>query len=261
LLTALSSIEDAETFLQDYYDYTPIDFIIIDSQSDQRVGNLSQILRNLGRQALSHSKIIQLFTPSAAAAGQSPFDSSTMGVIKILKPPRSLRLLQKLAELKDPLNPAAVAPRSSKDSLLLAESTPRTLFGNVLIAEDNPVAQQLLVKQLQRYDLKAVTTNNGAEAVAEWERREPGYFSVALFDHHMPICDGVEATKRIRALENERNVSAFLPICALSADCQVSTKQLCLSAGMNAFFSKPLRKADLAMLLSMFGSASQSMES
>ena len=77
----------------------------------------------------------------------------------------------------------------------------------------------------------------------------------------MPLCDGVEATKRLRNLEAKRKAQVILPsmilfqrassfnhqlfalVVALSADCQDSTKQLCLSAGMNAFFSKPLRKS------------------
>ena len=77
----------------------------------------------------------------------------------------------------------------------------------------------------------------------------------------MPVCDGVEAAKRLRMLESVRKLSVMLPsascaitpslpinvklplVVALSADCQDSTKQLCLSAGMNAFFSKPLRKS------------------
>jgi len=129
----------------------------------------------------------------------------------------------------------------------------RTLFGNILIAEDNPVAQKLLVRQLQRYDLNVVATSNGEEAIAEWERHDPGYFSLAMFDHHMPVCDGVEAAKRLRSLENRRKVLEPLPIVALSADCQESTKMLCLSAGMNLFLSKPLKKSDLASLLTTYG--------
>jgi len=125
----------------------------------------------------------------------------------------------------------------------------RTLFGNVLIAEDNVIAQKLLVKQLERYQLNITATSNGNEAVLEWEQHEPGYFGIALFDHHMPICDGIEAAKRIRLAESRRKTPIRLPIVALSADCQESTKQLCLSAGMNAFLSKPLRKDDLLGLL------------
>ena len=60
----------------------------------------------------------------------------------------------------------------------------------------------------------------------------------------MPICDGVEAAKRLRRLECKRKASVLLPIVALSADGQESTKQLCLSAGMNVFFKKPLKSSE-----------------
>ncbi|KAG6826299.1 hypothetical protein H0H92_000385 [Tricholoma furcatifolium] len=52
----------------------------------------------------------------------------------------------------------------------------------VLVAEDNPIARQLLVKQLQRLQLHVIATGNGEEALAEWNARGPGYFSAALFD-------------------------------------------------------------------------------
>lgn len=109
----------------------------------------------------------------------------------------------------------------------------------------------------------------------EWESHEPGYFSVALFDHRTyksgrafsdidvpsqtcPYATGwkhaseYECSKindaRLRyclvcTLITQIYVSKRIPpVVALSADCQESTKQLCLSAGMNAFFSKPLRR-------------------
>jgi CheY-like chemotaxis protein len=58
----------------------------------------------------------------------------------------------------------------------------------------------------------------------------------------MPICDGVEAARRIRQAEERRAVHTALPIVALSADAQESTKKMCLSNGFTAFFSKPLKK-------------------
>jgi CheY-like chemotaxis protein len=51
---------------------------------------------------------------------------------------------------------------------------------------DNPIANQLLVRQLQRYKLNVVSTTDGEAAFKEWEKREPGFFTFALFDHRTP---------------------------------------------------------------------------
>lgn len=48
---------------------------------------------------------------------------------------------------------------------------------------DNPIANQLLVRQLQRYKVNVVSTTDGEAAFKEWEKREPGFFTFALFDH------------------------------------------------------------------------------
>lgn len=254
-VTTISNLQDAEMFLRNFSNlHAPLDFIILDDQSDEHANDLAHFLRSLHVSALQDTKIIHLYTPTTNLSRQSIFGTSTPGVVKMTKPPRQARLLQTLAGLKNLPNaiPSVSSTEVSKAVQNVAAAQ-RTLYGNVLIAEDNPIAQQLLVKQLQRYQLNVTATSNGNEAISEWESRDPGYFTVALFDHHMPICDGVEAAKRIRMLENKRKCQVILPIVALSADCQESTKQLCLSAGMNAFFSKPLKKSDLISLLSMFG--------
>ncbi|PBL00451.1 histidine kinase [Armillaria gallica] len=258
-VTAISNLQDAEMFLRSFSNlHAPLDFIILDDQSDEHANDLAHFLRSLHVSALQDTKIIHLYTPTTNLSRQSIFGTSTPGVVKMTKPPRQARLLQTLAGLKNLPNaiPSVSSTEVSKAMQNVAAAQ-RTLYGNVLIAEDNPIAQQLLVKQLQRYQLNVTATSNGNEAISEWESRDPGHFTVALFDHrkwsYMPICDGVEAAKRIRMLENKRKCQVMLPIVALSADCQESTKQLCLSAGMNAFFSKPLKKSDLISLLSMFG--------
>ncbi|KIK70394.1 hypothetical protein GYMLUDRAFT_89430 [Collybiopsis luxurians FD-317 M1] len=252
----ISTVADTETYLRNLgNDHAPVDFVILDDQSESRAEELGKFIHSLHYDMLQETKVIHLYTPTTSLSGRSIFGSNSPSVIKMTKPPRKARLLQTLAGLKNLPNTLSAAPSSDVNQALedLAAAQ-RTLYGNVLIAEDNPIAQDLLVKQLERYHLNVIATGNGNEAIAEWEAHEPGYFSVALFDHHMPICDGVEASKKLRIMENKRKVPVILPIVALSADCQESTKQLCLSAGMNAFFSKPLRKSDLASLLSMFGS-------
>ncbi|CDO70926.1 hypothetical protein BN946_scf184829.g34 [Trametes cinnabarina] len=257
--SAVPNIDEAERFVRTFeYAAQPLDFVLLDDQSETRADDLARTLRSLPYPALQDTKIIHLFTPTTDNLAGAPMlrnDTETIpGIVRMTKPPRQAKLLQLLATLKNVLDQVPIRPIVNASELREEEAlAQRTLFGNVLIAEDNPVAQKLLIKQLERYDINVVATSNGEEAIAEWERHEPGYFSVALFDHHMPICDGVEACKRIRILEGKRKVPILLPIVALSADCQESTKQLCLSAGMNGFFSKPLRKKDLLSLLGMFG--------
>ncbi|KAF7324347.1 Histidine kinase [Mycena venus] len=254
-VTLVSSLADAEMRLRDFgSSHAPLDFVFLDDQSETHADEMAAFLRSLGVPALQETRIIHMYTPTMNRSSHSIFSSNTPSVVKMTKPPRQARILQTLAGLKDLPNAMSSTQYSHIARALEDLSTAkRTLFGNVLVAEDNLIAQNLLVKQLQKHDLNVVATSDGNEALAEWQKHEPGYFSVALFDHHMPVCDGVEAAKRLRILEEKRKAVVSLPIIALSADCQESTKQLCLSAGMNAFFSKPLRKSDLLSLLSMFG--------
>lgn len=69
---------------------------------------------------------------------------------------------------------------------------------------------------------------------------------MAFFDHHMPKCDGVAATKRIREIEKEQGREIRFPIVALTADVQESAKQICLNAGMDGYLTKPLNQKVLA---------------
>ncbi|EJD55247.1 hypothetical protein AURDEDRAFT_140870 [Auricularia subglabra TFB-10046 SS5] len=264
-LTEAASIEDVESQLTGASGaVAQFDFVIVDHPDEARVQNL---LRSLQSSPVNvKSNIIHLFTPSSTKATHirwsptpqppprdSPGEIPIGNVVRLSKPPRTMRLLVILASLKDVLPEMSLMPISEiRAPVEDPNGLQRTLFGNVLIAEDNDVARQLLVKQLSRYKLTVTATSNGREAVTAWETHEPGFFSVALFDHHMPIMDGVEATKQIRQFEARRKVPVQLPIIALSADCQESTKALCLSAGMNGFLTKPLKKNDLTSLLSMF---------
>ncbi|KAN0138534.1 hypothetical protein V8E53_003522 [Lactarius tabidus] len=257
-VSAVSTMEELEASLRlAETSNMNLDCIILDHQAEAAADGIARLLESLHSPVLSDTKLIHLYTPVTDSISSNPvFGNNSSGIIRLTKPPRKARLLQALAKLRKlPLETYADLRSTTALSADEPPESQRTLFGNVLIAEDNPVAQKLLVRQLQRYDLNVIATSNGEEAVTEWERHEPGYFSLAMFDHHMPICDGVEAAKRLRSLEDRRKVSELLPIVALSADCQDSTKMLCLSAGMNLFLSKPLRKSDLTLLLTTYGTA------
>lgn len=254
-LVTFSSNLDAKVFLHGTNLTDPsLDFIILDAQLEADADDMASCLKGLKRPPFTNTSIIHLYTPTKSA--RPAFTNNTPEILKMTKPPRTARLLQAMADVKKlptfvPIPIALAQPAGSVPGLV----PERRLHGKVLVAEDNQVARQLLIKQLERFQLQVVATTNGQEALDEWSSHPPGYFSLAMFDHHMPVCDGVEAAKRLRVMEAEANVATHLPIVALSADCQASTMQLCLSAGMTAFFSKPLKKNDLVQILSMFGPA------
>jgi len=220
----------------------------LDDQSDVNANYLARLLPLFSNTKSIPTQLIHFHTATKGCSGIT--DSS---VTKMPKPPRTYELLKKLDELSR-RSPSKTTSNSEPNDTPMS----RTLYGNVLVAEDNAVSRRILVTKLERWNLSVTATCDGNEAVRAWQSHPPGYFSVALFDHHMPLCDGVEATKRLRILERQSKVSVELPIVALSADCQEQTRKFCLSAGMNNFFSKPLKNGDLISLLSMFGTSSPS---
>ena len=121
----------------------------------------------------------------------------------------------------------------------------------VLVAEDHPVNRQYIAALLENLGHEAHFTTNGQEAVQAARARR---FDVVLMDLHMPVLDGVGATKAIRALPDR--AAATVPIVALTADAFEQSRERCLVAGMNDFLTKPLSPQKLATSLRrLFGSA------
>ena len=111
----------------------------------------------------------------------------------------------------------------------------------ILVAEDGITNQQLAVGLLERWGHAVVIANNGKEAVQLWEE---GGFDLILMDIQMPEMDGIEATKTIR--EREQKNEEHIPIVAVTAHALTGDRQRCLSAGMDGYVSKPIRREELA---------------
>lgn len=119
-------------------------------------------------------------------------------------------------------------------------SAPPSFAGRrVLVAEDNPVNQKVVARALARLGIDVTLAGDGAAAVASLARA-PACFDLVLMDLQMPVMDGLEATRRIRAAGHA------LPIVALTADAMTEAWTRCQAAGMNDFLTKPLRRSDLA---------------
>jgi signal transduction histidine kinase len=108
----------------------------------------------------------------------------------------------------------------------------------ILVCEDIALNQEITCALLRDKGMTAVTADNGAEGVRIFEESAPGTFAAILMDIRMPVMDGFEATRAIRALD--RPDAAAVPIIAMTADAFADDVQRCLDAGMDDHVAKPV---------------------
>ncbi|MCP4429822.1 MAG: response regulator [Gammaproteobacteria bacterium] len=114
----------------------------------------------------------------------------------------------------------------------------------LLLAEDNPINQQVAVSMLTRAGFEVIVAANGQEAV---EMFKQNVFSAVLMDCQMPIKDGFEATAEIIQYEGDK--SNKTPIIALTANAMESDREQCITAGMVDFITKPFSRDILFAVL------------
>jgi CheY-like chemotaxis protein len=120
---------------------------------------------------------------------------------------------------------------------------------HVLLVEDNLINQEVAAGLLEQLGCTCTIAVNGRQAVRLLS--EPNDFSMVLMDCQMPVMDGYEATRRIRAQEGQRG--GRIPIMALTANAMAGDRELCLEAGMDDFLSKPFQLGALADKLRRWG--------
>lgn len=119
----------------------------------------------------------------------------------------------------------------------------------ILLAEDNDINKMLVMACLTKAGARVDHAANGALAV---ELFKLGEYDAVLMDMHMPILDGIEATKKIRYLEKVQKVTNPTKIIALTADDQQSSRQNAFDAGMNDFLQKPIDPTVLVEILKKY---------
>jgi len=142
-----------------------------------------------------------------------------------------------------PLTPAARVPEPETK-----ETDLQGLAGvRILVAEDNPVNQLLLVRLLEKHGLVVDVACNGDEAARNCEHRN---YAAVLMDCQMPQVGGYEAARRIR--HREERLGCHTPIIAVTAHAMPGEQELCRAAGMDDYLTKPINSPELLKRLAEY---------
>jgi len=152
--------------------------------------------------------------------------------------------LDRMLEKTEPSTPKERSAGGNPSKAILPEPTDRKCACpeplRILLAEDNPLNQKLVVSLLRNRGHHVTVAGNGRKAVTA---ARGGGFDLILMDIQMPVMDGLEATRRIRAMEEETGAPRT-PIVAVTAHVLAEEKERCFSHGMDAFVGKPIRRDD-----------------
>ena len=120
--------------------------------------------------------------------------------------------------------------------------------GKILVAEDNPVNQLVLQKQIESLGYEAEMADDGSDAFLKWSS---GKYDLLLTDCQMPNLDGYGLTEAIRRTEGEKGMDR-LPIIAVTANALDGADDRCFAAGMDGYISKPFSMDELKNLLEKY---------
>jgi CheY-like chemotaxis protein/anti-sigma regulatory factor (Ser/Thr protein kinase) len=148
----------------------------------------------------------------------------------------------------------AEEPTADPDSVLsaspaLAVKTAAPACGplRILVAEDAPMNQRLIIRLLEKQNHEVTVAGDGLAAVEAFGRAGTAGFDLVLMDVRMPLMDGYEATQAIRELEQATGVHT--PIIAVTANAIKGDRERCLEAGMDDYLSKPVSRERLLEML------------
>ena len=184
-----------------------------------------------------------LLTSSVEKSDVSRFER--LGFVGCLAKPV---LVRELAACLETVLSNEAEVRQDRTSIIAIESPPplEVRRRRILLAEDNPVNEKVAMHTLRKLGYEVHAVPNGQTAVAAWRE---GNYDLILMDCQMPILDGYEATREIRALEAGRG---RIPIVALTAHAMKEDDLKCAAAGMDHHLTKPLDRERLQACLNHY---------
>jgi polar amino acid transport system substrate-binding protein len=210
----------------------PFDLVIADVDAQTAQGaNVAEAIR--GDPSLGNPKLIRMTSPEAFDPSLSP-DSADVYLARPLEQSRLHEALLQvmIGEVIDSVDKHQVSSPVEMDG----QSSVR-----VLLVDDAEINRRVCYEMLRMMGLEVDMVDNGMAAV-ESVFSQP--YALVLMDCQMPVMDGFEATRLIRARELEMGIPR-IPILALTARAMESDRQACLEAGMDDYLSKPFRFTEL----------------
>ena len=137
------------------------------------------------------------------------------------------------------------SPHQTSQPASLTERIPQTFSGRILLVEDGPDNQRLITFLLRKVGFEVAVAENGEVALHTVEQAQANGtpFDVILMDMQMPVLDGYQATRELRARGWKR------PIVALTAHAMKEDRQTCLNAGCDDYLTKPIRRPELLAVI------------
>ena len=222
-------------------DGRPFDVLFV----DQRLDNLDALYvhRLLSPdESIRASQLVLLGLPTETAEGSETAIWNIDG--HLAKPVGRSKLF-------DCLNGATIRRKTSL-SLPMANEHPPSEHGlRVLLAEDNPINQDVARAMLASFGCDVQIARNGREAIDVLQDQD---FDIILMDCQMPVMDGYEATLAIRAQESSV-AEGHVPIVAVTANALPEDRDKCIAAGMDGFLSKPFTIDGLRQAIEQYTSA------
>jgi PAS domain S-box-containing protein len=245
--TAASGNEALNTLRQAIANQQPYDIALIDMHMPNMDGfALAQRIHQ--DKQLARTRLIMFTAYDEQGIAQKAQEAGFAAYLT--KPLKQSHLFDALAGVTHPLiaHPQIASPlqeleqRESK-----GEAPPMigvTPTAPILIAEDHPVNQQVVLLQLQQLGYTGFAVDNGRKAV---EAILNGNYTIVLMDCQMPEMDGYEATRTIRRYETA--TGKHIPIIAMTAHAMQGDRELCIAAGMDDYMTKPLSMEKLREML------------
>ncbi len=237
-VTAASSADEAMRRLHEAESSgTPFELILLDHCMPlvDGIGLLSQI------RSERHFADLPVILVSSASDDVNLKDSPQNTLYTLLqKPVRQTRLESCLVDFFSNEHQYAAGQ-------VLKENETYIYNASILVAEDNPVNQEVAAHMLQNLGAEVLLVENGRQAL---EALESESVDLVLMDCQMPVMDGLQATRDYRKQESSRADRAQrLPIIALTANVMGDTSKRCIAAGMDDYLPKPYSQVKLKSIL------------